>query len=106
MSNRKYQAKQDSPQVLRLKQELHKWEGLNLLAHNQEYQTYLKPLLQQAFHNKWPDPAQEDFDRKYIIEFSRAKAYEEIYNMLEMAEEMIKNLTKQMKDPQKNYEIW
>jgi len=25
--------------------------------------------------------------------------------MLEMAEEMIKNLTKQMKDPQKNYEI-
>jgi hypothetical protein len=58
-----------------------------------------------ALHNKWPDPSQEDFDRKYIIEFSRAKAYEEIYNMLEMAEEMIKNLSKQIKDPQKNYEL-
>jgi hypothetical protein len=105
MSNRKSKVSQDSPKLIRLKQELLKWEGLNLLSHNQEYRTYLKPLLQAAFHNKWPDPAQEDFDRKYIIEFSRAKAYEEIYNMLEMAETMIKSLTKQMKDPQKNYEI-
>jgi len=61
--------------------------------------------LEQALNNKWPDPAQEDFDRKYIIEYSRAKAFQEIYETLERAEATIKVLTKQIKEPDKNYEI-
>lgn len=97
--------KPESPRLTLLKQELLKWEAFNRMSHSQDYLEYLKPLLNQALHNKWPDPAQEDFDKKYIIEYSRAMAYKEIYDIMETAEAMIKNLTKQIKDPQKNYEI-
>jgi hypothetical protein len=61
--------------------------------------------LQSALNNKWPDPAQDDFDKKYIIEYSRAKAYEEVFNLMELAEKMIVNLRKQISDPDKNYAI-
>jgi hypothetical protein len=96
---------QDSPRLTLLKQELLKWEAFNRICKSEDYLLYLKPLLQQALNNKWPDPAQQDFDKKYIIEYSRAKAYEEIFNLMELAEGMIKNLRKQMDEPERNYEI-
>ena len=88
-----------------LKQELNKWEAYNRLQGNPDYQLHLKPLLESAFNNKWPDPAQEDFDRKYIIDFARAKAFMEIYILLETSKTMIENIRKQMNQPEKNYEI-
>lgn len=60
-------------------------------------------MLQSAFLNKWPDPAQENFDRKYIIEYSRAMAYKEIFNLIEGAEKMAQVTAKQLKEPEKNY---
>jgi hypothetical protein len=95
---------QDNRAIL-LKQELSKWEAYNRLQGNPDYQQYLKPLLEQAFHNLWPDPAQQDFERKYIIEYSRAKAYKEIYDLLSTSKTMIENIRKQMSEPEKNYAI-
>ena len=88
-----------------LSQELRKWEAFNRLQGNPDYQTYLKPLLQSAFLNKWPDPSQPEFDRKYIIEFSRAMAYQELFNLFETSKLMIENIRKQMSEPEKNYAI-
>jgi len=88
-----------------LKQELGKWEAFNRLQGNPDYQQYLKPLLQQALNNLWPDPAQPDFEKKYHIEYARAKAYQEIYNILETSKTMIENIRKQMSEPEKNYQI-
>lgn len=96
---------QDSNRLILLKQELLRWEGLNRINKSVDYQTYLKPILEQAINNKWPDPAQEDFDRKYIIDYSRAKAFQELYETLARAESAIKALSKQVKEPDKNYEI-
>jgi hypothetical protein len=96
---------QDNPKLVALKRALLQWEAFNRICHSQDYQEYLKPLLLSALNNKWPDPAQDDFDKKYIIEYSRAKAFEEIFSLMETAEPMIKNLTKQISDPQKNYEL-
>src|SRR3990167_115449 len=87
-----------------LKQEWGKWEAFNRLSGNPDYQSYLKPLL-ESIRNKWPDPAQEGFDRKYIIEFARAQAYLEIYNLMETSGKMIENIRKQMEEPEKNYAI-
>jgi len=39
------------------------------------------------------------------VEYGRALAFKEIQNILETAEAMIINLTKQINDPDKNYEI-
>lgn len=53
----------------------------------------------------WPDPGQEDFSRTYPIEYGRATAYKEIQTLLDSAEKMIENITKQIADPDKNYEF-
>src|SRR3989304_551248 len=74
-----------------LKQELTKWEAFRRLAGNPDYQLVLKPLL-EAIHNKWPDPAQDNFERKYSIEYGRATAYTEVLGMFEMAEKMISSI--------------
>jgi len=88
-----------------LKKEILKWEALNRIAKTQDYQEYLKPILEQAQINKWPDPVQENFSKIYRVEYGRALAFKEIQNILETAEAMIINLTKQINDPDKNYEI-
>lgn len=38
-----------------------------------------------------------------MIEFARAQAYKELFNLMETAEPMIKNISKQIKDPKKDY---
>jgi hypothetical protein len=96
---------QDSPRLTLLRQELQKWEAFNRLCHLKDYQDYLKPLLEQARLNKWPDPLQDKFEDVYKVEYGRATAYKEIQMLMDTAEGMIKNITKQMKDPEKNYEI-
>jgi hypothetical protein len=88
-----------------LKQELNKWEAFNRLNSNPDYLNFLKPLLQSALNNIWPDPAEADFDRKYIIQFARAKAYKEIFDILETSGSMIDNIRKQIVEPEKNYSI-
>lgn len=75
------------------------------MAKSEEYLRFLKPILEQALNNKWPDPAQEGFERKYIIDFSRAKAFQEIYLMLENAETHILNIKKQLEKPVKNFSL-
>jgi ribosome-binding ATPase YchF (GTP1/OBG family) len=97
--------KQDSQRQILLKQELLKWEAFNRLAQSQDYLQYLKPVLQQALTNKWPDPLQTNFGDAYKVEYARAKAFEEIINIMASAESMIKNLVKQLEEPEKNYEI-
>ena len=107
-SNRNNQPKLTLQQANRynlLKQELDKWEAFNRLNSQPEYLNFLKPLLQQAFSNLWPDPAQPDFQNKYVIEYSRAKAYKEIYDLMETAGKMAENIRKQMSEPEKNYAI-
>src|SRR3990167_573939 len=94
---------QDNRQDL-LKQELTKWEAFHRLAGNPDYQLVLKPLL-ESVHNKWPDPAQDNFERKYSIEYGRATAYMEVLGFFEMAEKMITNIRKQMAEPEKNYAV-
>lgn len=37
--------------------------------------------------------------------YGRSQAYKEIFNMIENAESMTVNLSKQIKDPEKNYEL-
>jgi hypothetical protein len=96
--------KTDNRSIL-LSQELRKWEAFNRLQGNPDYQQFLKPLLQAAFNNLWPDPAQDDFEKKYHIEYARAKAYMEIFNLLETSKTMIENIRKQMSEPEKNYAI-
>jgi hypothetical protein len=95
---------QDNRSTL-LKQELTKWEAFNRLQGNPDYQTFLKPLLQSAFNNIWPDPAEDNFEKKYVIQYARAKAYKEIHDLLETSEAMIKNIRTQVSQPDKNYEI-
>ena len=62
-------------------------------------------MLEKAQVNKWPDPLQDKFADAYKVEYGRATAYKEIFNIMELSEGMIKNLVKQINDPEKNYEI-
>jgi hypothetical protein len=96
--------KQDNRSIL-LKQELGKWEAFNRLANNPDYQLHLKPLLLSALNNKWPDPVQPNFDKIYPVEYARAKAFQEIYTLMETSKTMIENIRKQMNEPEKNYVI-
>ena len=85
--------------------ELLKQEAYNRLAANPDYLNHLKPLLLSAFSNLWPDPAQPDFDRKYIIQYSKAMAFKEVYDLLETAKGRIEAIREKMAEPKKNYEI-
>ena len=104
-SNQKSKPKKETFRIVKLKQELLKQEALSRINKSQDYLQHLKPELETAFTNKWPDPSQKDFDRKYVIEFARANAYKEIFNKLATADHMIEAITKQIAEPEKNYEI-
>lgn len=47
----------------------------------------------------------EQFHRAYNEAFQKAKAFQEIHDILSMAETTIQNITKQLNEPKKNYEI-
>lgn len=85
-----------------MKQEALKWEALNRLSKSPEYLEYLKPILEQAFNNLWPDPAEsetvEGFFKQYTEQYGRAMAYKEIFNILSNASAVVINLSKQQDD--------
>lgn len=60
-----------------------------------------------AFNNKWPDPSQaktvEEFHKQYSEQYGRAMAYQEIFNMLEQADKMARNIAEQINNPKKDY---
>ena len=96
---------------------MQKWEALNRIAHSQDYQKFLKPILENAFHNSWMDPNQLDkngrplfptheaFHKAYTEQYGRAVAYKELYNMLDGAGAVLENVAKQINNPDKNYEL-
>lgn len=92
-----------------LKKEMLKWEALNRIFSTKDYQLYLKPILEGAFTNIWPDPTKassyEEFHKQYSEQYGRAMAYKEIFSMLEGAGRVLENLTKQVNDPDKNYAL-
>lgn len=89
------------------KEKLAEWEGLMRIEKSQDYQLYLKPILEKAFQNKWPDPSKamtyEEFHKQYAEQYGRAMAYQEITTLLENAGTLAKNLAEQMKNPTKDY---
>lgn len=92
-----------------IKKQLSLYEGLHRLSSSSDYQNYLKPILQEAFQNKWPDPTQaktpEEFHKQYTEAYGRSMAYMEIFNLLANAGSVAQNLSKQLKNPDRNYEI-
>ena len=83
---------------------LDKWGALNRIRVSPEYQDHLRPILLEAQLNKWPDPIQDKFSEIYKVEYARAKAYGDIQAMIDGADTMLKNLTKQKLD-KKAYEF-
>ncbi len=95
--------------ALQIKTKLKEWEGLMRIYKSQDYQLYLKPILEKAFQNLWPDPTEsktyEEFYKQYTEQRGRAMAYKEIYNLLENAEVLTRNLAEQIKNPNKDYSL-
>lgn len=93
----------------KVKEKLQEWEGLMRLQKSQDYQLYLKPILERAFQNLWPAPSEsktyEEFHKQYVEQWGRAMAYKELFNLLENAEALVNQLTKQLKDPTKDYSL-
>ena len=91
-----------------LKEEMRKWEALNRIYNSEDYQTHLKPILEQAFYNSWMNPSElnedgtpkfaslEAFHKAYTEQYGRAIAYKELFNMLSNAGSVLENLTKQI----------
>lgn len=106
-----------SKKSTQLRSQLTRWEGLSRICKGQDYQLYLKPILEQAFQNKWLDPnsldkegkplfpTMEAFHKAYSEEWGQAKAFKEVYNILENAEVMARNLAEQIKSPTKDYSL-
>ena len=99
----------NNPSINLLKTKLKQMEGLTRICKSQDYQEYLKPILQEAFNNKWPDPTKavsvEEFHKQYSEQYGRAMAYRELYNILENADIISRNVAEQIKNPTKNYGI-
>lgn len=92
-----------------LKQEALKWEALFRIANSSDYKNYLKPILESAFQNLWPDPAEsktpEEFHKQYSEQWGRAMAYKDLYNLLESSGKVAQNIAEQIKNPDKDYGI-
>ena len=101
-SSKPQKTKDNKQELLRqqyLQDKLHQQEGLHRLSKTDEYQLHLKPLLQRAVVNKWLDPADfktlEHFHKAYSESFGRAKAYQEIMDMIDNAHHRIDDIKKQ-----------
>ena len=83
-------------------------EGLNRLHKSADYQEFLLPKLQSAANNKWVDPTKfetkEAFFKAYTEAFGRAKAFQEIIDLLANSEAQLLRITKAMSGESK-YEI-
>ena len=90
-----------------LTQELKKQEALERISKSQDYQEYLKPILESAVKNKWLDPSEfkslEEFHKAYSESFGRASAFRELMMILDNAGTMARNISEQMSKPKKNY---
>ena len=99
----------NSNRKFNLKAQLQVWEGRYRLSKSEDYQLYLKPLLMEAFNNLWPDPTQaksaEEFHKQYSEAWGKAMAYKELYNLLNSSEAMVEALSKQIKNPDKDFSI-
>lgn len=62
-----------------------------------------------AFQLKWVDPSQaktiEEFHKQYTEQYGRAMAFQEVYNMLESAPDVARNIAEQIKSPDRDYAI-
>src|SRR3990167_10843489 len=58
----------DTLRKSRLKVYLKQQEALYRICQSKDYQEFLKPILQAAFHNKWLDPAQQDKEGKLLFQ--------------------------------------
>jgi len=86
---------------------LDRYAALGAICKLPEYQNHLKPILQEAFQNKWPDPTQakgtKEFHKQYTEQYGRAMAYKELFNMIEGGESMAKTMAEQIASPKKTY---
>jgi len=89
------------------KEKIAKWEALYRISQSTDYIEYLKPILQEAFNNKWPDPTQaktpEEFHKQYTEQYGKAMAYKELYNLIESSGSVSRTLTSQIKNKKKGY---
>jgi hypothetical protein len=94
------QNKQDNLKKRQQLEQLKKWEGLARIAQSEDYLNHLKPLLSDAFNNKWLDPASstnyQDFHKQYTELYGRAMAYQELYNTLENSKAMVVKVSEQV----------
>jgi len=84
----------------KLQKELKLQEGLSRVRASDDFQNYLLPILERAAHNKWVNPVEfedkEAFFKAYTESFMRAKAYEEIIQILEDASVRIDDIAKRL----------
>jgi predicted DNA-binding ArsR family transcriptional regulator len=82
---------------------------LDRIAKSEDYRQHLKPLLEAQFNNKWLSPEQfptlKEFHKAYVEVQKRAEAYKEVRDVIEAAETNIINVTKQLNEPEKNFEL-
>lgn len=100
-----------------MKKEMQMWEAFHRIYKSQDYQEFLKPYLEKAFYNTWMNPSElntngdpkfpdeKSFHKAYSEQYFRAIAYKELFNMLSSAASVVENYAKQIKSPEKNYEI-
>jgi hypothetical protein len=96
-----------SAQSKQLKEILERYQALHRICQMEEYRLHLKPILEEAFKNKWPDPSQskstKEFHKQYTEQYGKAMAFRELFNMIEGAEKLANNLTQEMAKPKSSY---
>lgn len=84
----------------RSRQELQRQQALQRLNSSEDYQKYLKPLLEAQVLNKWLDPSSfptfESFHKAYSESFGRAAAFKEVLAYMSTAEAKIKVISDQL----------
>ena len=94
--------------LLQFKEELQVQEAFHRINKLEDYREHLLPKLQAAATNLWVDPAkfpdQQAFFKAYTESYGRARAYQEIIDLLASSEARISAITKAM-DPKEKFAI-
>jgi hypothetical protein len=89
-----------------LKKQVKVQEGLHRIYQSQDYQEYLKPILEGVLQSsKWPNPkeykSEEELLKAYREEYYQMEAYKGLANVLKNAGDTIIKLNDIIKAPKK-----
>jgi hypothetical protein len=92
-----------------LQESLNREESLFRLAKQEDYQLTLRPLLQQETQIQWLNPQdypnKEAFQEAYNLAFSKAKAYENILNLLDGSGKRAEAIRKELDKKEVSYAL-